>query len=384
MPHAFNEEVCRKARFTLPPPGEYGSGIIFLPRNPTVRRRIEERFEQVVQAEGQQVLGWRTVPTSNGMLGETARSCEPFMRQVFIRRNPAITEELGLRTQAVRDPQARLQRDPHLDDGRCRVLVRRQPLEPHDRVQGDAAHGAARPVLPRPAGTPPSRRRSRSYIRASARTPSRAGTGRIRTATSRTTARSTPCAAMRTGCTRARRASSPRRSAQDIARHPADYQPERQRLRDVRQHARASAARGTLAAARDDDDDPRALVEPREHGRPEARLLPVSLEPDGALGRASLDRIHRRAADRRGARPQRAAAFALLRDEGRPRGHGLRSGRARRAAGRHGVQGPAATRADVPGRHRAGPHHRGRGDQAHRRCRATLSRVARRIPAAPR
>ena len=94
MPHAFNEEVCRKARFTLPAPGEYGSGVIFLPRNPTVRRLIEERFEQVVQAEGQQVLGWRTVQTSNGMLGETARSCEPFMRQVFIRRNASITDEL--------------------------------------------------------------------------------------------------------------------------------------------------------------------------------------------------------------------------------------------------------------------------------------------------
>jgi glutamate synthase (ferredoxin) len=94
MPHAFNEEVGRKARFTLPAPGEYGSGIIFLPRNPTVRRLIEERFEQVVQAEGQQVLGWRTVQVANGMLGETARSCEPFMRQVFIRRNPAITDEL--------------------------------------------------------------------------------------------------------------------------------------------------------------------------------------------------------------------------------------------------------------------------------------------------
>ena len=94
MPHAFNEEVCKKARIPLPPAGEYGSGIIFLPRNPTVRRQIEQRFEQVVQAEGQQVIGWRTVPTVNGMLGETARSCEPFMRQVFIRRDPAITDEL--------------------------------------------------------------------------------------------------------------------------------------------------------------------------------------------------------------------------------------------------------------------------------------------------
>ena len=42
MPHAFNEEVCRKARIVLPPAGQYGSGIIFLPRNPTVRRQVEQ------------------------------------------------------------------------------------------------------------------------------------------------------------------------------------------------------------------------------------------------------------------------------------------------------------------------------------------------------
>ena len=94
MPHTFNEEVCRKARIPLPSAGQYGSGIIFLPRNPTVRRAIEQRFEQVVQSEGQHVIGWRTVPTVNSMLGETARSCEPFMRQVFIRRDAGITDEL--------------------------------------------------------------------------------------------------------------------------------------------------------------------------------------------------------------------------------------------------------------------------------------------------
>ncbi len=94
MPHAFNDEVCRKARIPLPGPGQYGSGIIFLPRNPTVRRQVEQRFEQVVQSEGLHVLGWRTVPTQNGMLGETARSCEPFMRQVFIARPADLTDDL--------------------------------------------------------------------------------------------------------------------------------------------------------------------------------------------------------------------------------------------------------------------------------------------------
>ena len=64
---------------------------------------------------------------------------------------PGARHRARLRAQAVRDPQAGLQRDPHLDHGRRRVLVRRQPLLPHHGLQGHAAHRAARPVLPRPA-----------------------------------------------------------------------------------------------------------------------------------------------------------------------------------------------------------------------------------------
>jgi glutamate synthase domain-containing protein 2/glutamate synthase domain-containing protein 1/glutamate synthase domain-containing protein 3 len=95
MPHKFLIEAAKKARIQLPAPGQYGCGIVFLPRNATLRRRIEERFEQIVQSEGQVMLGWRTVPTKNSMLGETAKSCEPFMRQVFVGRNPAIDDELA-------------------------------------------------------------------------------------------------------------------------------------------------------------------------------------------------------------------------------------------------------------------------------------------------
>ncbi|HTY92424.1 MAG TPA: glutamate synthase large subunit [Steroidobacteraceae bacterium] len=93
MPHAFFKEVARKARLNLPAPGAYGSGIIFLPRNPTRRRRLEEHFEQIVQSEGQTLIGWRTLPTDNSMLGEAAKGSEPFMRQVFIGRDPALTDE---------------------------------------------------------------------------------------------------------------------------------------------------------------------------------------------------------------------------------------------------------------------------------------------------
>src|SRR5271157_992202 len=95
MPHAFLKDACRKLRIVLPEPGEYGCGLVFLPRDRIKRRRLEERFEQVVQAEGQVLLGWRSVPVNNAALGETARSCEPQIRQVFIGRNPAMTDPMA-------------------------------------------------------------------------------------------------------------------------------------------------------------------------------------------------------------------------------------------------------------------------------------------------
>jgi len=90
MPHGFLKAAAKAARIALPGPGEYGSGLVFLPRNATLRRRLEKRFGEIVQSEGQTLLGWRNVPTDNSMLGDTAKSCEPFMRQVFIGRDPAL------------------------------------------------------------------------------------------------------------------------------------------------------------------------------------------------------------------------------------------------------------------------------------------------------
>jgi len=95
MPHAFLKEACKKARIALPGHGEYGCGLIFFPRDRIKRRRLEERFEKIVQSEGQAVLGWRTVPVDNSSLGETARSSEPMIRQVFVGRNAAMTDAMA-------------------------------------------------------------------------------------------------------------------------------------------------------------------------------------------------------------------------------------------------------------------------------------------------
>jgi len=95
MPHKFNKIAAAKAQIDLPEPGHYGSGLIFLPKNAGMRRHLEEVFEQIVQSEGQTLLGWRTVPTNNAPLGETAKSCEPCVRQVFIGRDPELEDDMA-------------------------------------------------------------------------------------------------------------------------------------------------------------------------------------------------------------------------------------------------------------------------------------------------
>ncbi|MDE2219815.1 MAG: glutamate synthase subunit alpha, partial [Gammaproteobacteria bacterium] len=95
MPHRFLLEAAKKARVALPEAGQYACGLLFLPRNPTKRRKLEEQFGHIVQSAGLTLLGWRTVPTDNSSLGETARASEPFMRQVFVGRGAEPIDDMA-------------------------------------------------------------------------------------------------------------------------------------------------------------------------------------------------------------------------------------------------------------------------------------------------
>jgi len=84
IPHEFLAAKAEDEGFILPEPGEYGVGMIFVPKNPAKAVDIEKKFQKIVAQEGQKVLGWRTVPTDNSTLGPTAVRSEPNVRQVFI------------------------------------------------------------------------------------------------------------------------------------------------------------------------------------------------------------------------------------------------------------------------------------------------------------
>lgn len=95
IPHAFFKKACEEVGIILPPPGEYGVGMVFLSMDFPRRQECERIFEQIVAEEGQEFLGWRTVPIDDSSLGNTARSCMPFIRQAFIKRSRSIKDDLA-------------------------------------------------------------------------------------------------------------------------------------------------------------------------------------------------------------------------------------------------------------------------------------------------
>ena len=93
IPHQFFERECAKLGFTLPGPGEYGVGMMFLPVDPHDRILCEGIVEQTARAEGLSVLGWRDTPIDGNTIGRVARNTQPYIEQVFIRRAPGMDQD---------------------------------------------------------------------------------------------------------------------------------------------------------------------------------------------------------------------------------------------------------------------------------------------------
>jgi glutamate synthase (NADPH/NADH) large chain len=91
IPDKFLREEMAKQRVKLPPAGQYGVGMVFLPRDPASRLACEYEIERAIKDEGQVLLGWRDVPVDNSDLAEPAKRIEPVIRQVFIGRGKGVT-----------------------------------------------------------------------------------------------------------------------------------------------------------------------------------------------------------------------------------------------------------------------------------------------------
>ena len=95
LPDALYREEMTKLGIELPPPGEYGVGMVFLPKEHASRLACEQELERAIKTEGQVLLGWRDVPVNKTMpMSPAVRMKEPILRQVFIGRgNDVIVQD---------------------------------------------------------------------------------------------------------------------------------------------------------------------------------------------------------------------------------------------------------------------------------------------------
>ncbi len=89
LPRKFLARAAGAAGITLPPADGWAVAMLFLPRDPASEAACVELAERTLDSEGLELLGWRDVPVSDDAgLGETARSSQPVIRQLFVGRPP--------------------------------------------------------------------------------------------------------------------------------------------------------------------------------------------------------------------------------------------------------------------------------------------------------
>ncbi|MFN6250225.1 glutamate synthase large subunit, partial [Microcystis sp.] len=95
IPDLFFRKVTGDLGFTLPAAGQYGVGMLYTAPDAEIRGKSRQEFEKIAAEEGLKVLGWRDVPTDNSSLGNSAKSTEPFIEQVFIERDANLSDDLA-------------------------------------------------------------------------------------------------------------------------------------------------------------------------------------------------------------------------------------------------------------------------------------------------
>ncbi len=95
IPDDFLREDMADRDIVLPEVGHYAVGYLFMPQDDDLRAHIEDIIAEVVEAEGQTLIGYRDVPVDNSSLSKAPDivATEPHHRQVFIGRNPEIEDE---------------------------------------------------------------------------------------------------------------------------------------------------------------------------------------------------------------------------------------------------------------------------------------------------
>jgi glutamate synthase (NADPH/NADH) large chain len=87
LPHEFLTRVAKdELGKTLPGPGQFAAGLVFLPKDEAQRNRCRDIVNRLVGQQGQTLVGWRKVPVDadKADIGPSARAAEPAIEMLII------------------------------------------------------------------------------------------------------------------------------------------------------------------------------------------------------------------------------------------------------------------------------------------------------------
>ena len=95
-PFEFLEKVAKQdIGSSLPEPGKYGVGNVFLPTDAKEREFCKQTVNQIIAEQGQKLLGWRPLPTDadGADVGPSSRVAEPVIEQLFVEAADGLDKE---------------------------------------------------------------------------------------------------------------------------------------------------------------------------------------------------------------------------------------------------------------------------------------------------
>ena len=171
IPDPLYRKWAESEGLTLPPQGDYAVAMCFLPQEDAARDFITSQFEKFIVKEGQQLIGWRDVPTTEDGLGKAVLASMPVIRQCFIGRGDncedqdAFERKLIVIRKQTQNPLRELAEEKrHAGD---REALHAELFEPHRGLQGPAARHPGRQLLRRSARSRTASPRSGSCTSAS-------------------------------------------------------------------------------------------------------------------------------------------------------------------------------------------------------------------------
>ena len=80
--HRFFSKAARCCGVELKDARDYGIGMFFFPQNELKRTFAKRMFEVICEKSGMKFLGWRDVPVRPEILGDMARDCQPYNKDI--------------------------------------------------------------------------------------------------------------------------------------------------------------------------------------------------------------------------------------------------------------------------------------------------------------